>query len=49
MKNDEFRKKNEENFYFDQYSNIGCGISSLAIQKRVYKCLTENLGCMDSS
>jgi len=34
MKNDEFRKK-EENFYFDQYSNIGCGISSLATQKRV--------------
>jgi len=36
MKNDEFRKKEEEHFYFDQYSNIGCGISSLATQKWVY-------------
>jgi len=34
MKNDEFRKKQEENFYSDQYiSNIGCGISSLANTK----------------
>jgi len=32
MKNDEFRK-NEDNLYSNQYSNIGCGISSLANTK----------------